>query len=60
MNRTILIEALNILTNWNQNRLIHCPDKNCDGMLLESEDTYTFKCSNCNCYWDEFTEWKKV
>ena len=32
---------------WTQNRVIHCPNKDCKGMLLENEYSYFLKCSDC-------------
>ncbi len=60
MDNKFLIEQLNKLINWKQNNTIHCKNTSCKGMLLESEDTYTFKCSDCGRYWDEYTKWKEL
>ena len=54
------MEDLDKITDWDQQNVIHCTARGCKGMLLESIETYTFKCSNCNKYWDSYTEWREV
>ena len=45
---------------WTQKEVIHCPDKNCKGMLL-THDLYTeHKCSDCGKYWISKVEWVEI
>jgi len=37
-----------MVDEWTQNQVIHCPIKDCKGMLLEHFQDYKFKCSDCN------------
>ena len=36
---------------WNQEEIIHCPWKDCKGMLLRHPYHFELKCSNCGRYW---------
>ena len=45
---------------WKQNFVIHCPDLECSGMLLQSDFYHTMKCSKCGKLWMELIEWKEV
>ena len=50
------LEELNELLNWQQNGVVHCPDRECKGMLLDHHLVYQLKCSNCGKYFDEVSE----
>lgn len=45
---------------WKQQNVIHCPNNECDGMLLESIYRHELKCSRCGKFWMEKTEWIEV
>jgi len=52
---------MNIEDEWTQSFMIHCPDKNCKGMLLDNPFKYELKCSECGKYFinkDTFVEVK--
>jgi len=45
---------------WEQMKIIHCPVKECKGMLLNSVYFHESRCSDCGKYFMEMTEWKEV
>ena len=45
---------------WHQERIIHCPDINCRGMLLQSDFYHEQKCSRCGKLWMEIVKFKEV
>ena len=45
---------------WEQMRIIHCPVNGCKGMLLNSVYFHESRCSECNKYFIERTDWKEV
>lgn len=45
---------------WHQDLVIHCPDINCKGMLLQSDFYHEHKCSKCGKLWLSITKWKEV
>lgn len=49
-----------INADWHQNFVLHCPVKNCKGMLLSSIYFHEMKCSKCEKYFVELTELKEV
>ena len=49
-----------IKNEWHQYAVIHCPDPNCDGLLLANPYYHPMKCSKCNKLWMEITTWKEV
>jgi len=60
MDNKILLEKLDKINNWEPLDIIHCKEPSCIGMLLESIDTYSYKCGDCGKYWDEYTTWKEI
>ena len=56
MNRTLLKD----ITDWSQQHIRHCPEDNCKGMLLCSDDTYYLKCSDCGKYWIAKKIWLEI
>jgi hypothetical protein len=36
------------MDHWKQTEILHCPEKNCKGMLLSNPDFNYHKCSNCH------------
>lgn len=48
---------LNKIKDWHQINVIHCRDPECKGMLLESNQSYHYKCSDCGKYWFETSNW---
>ena len=46
--------------DWHQSVTIHCPDHECDGMLLQSIYYHAMKCSKCGKLWMSKTEWIEV
>ncbi len=49
-----------IKPQWHQSYAIHCPDNDCDGMLLQSIYYHPMKCSKCGKLWMEITKWIEV
>ena len=45
---------------WHQSEVIHCPDHNCDGMLLQSIYYHEMKCSKCKKLWMNINTWVDV
>jgi hypothetical protein len=45
---------------WHQSCVIHCPDPNCDGMLLQSIYYHEMKCSRCKKLWMDINTWVDV
>lgn len=45
---------------WKQDLVIHCPDVDCKGMLLQSDFYHEMKCHRCGKLWMQVTEWKEV
>ena len=45
---------------WSQERVIHCPDNDCGGMLLESRYQPELKCSDCDRYFIEDKKFVEV
>ena len=45
---------------WHQSEVIHCPDPNCDGMLLQSIYYHEMKCSKCGKLWMDMNTWIDV
>lgn len=45
---------------WQQLRVVHCPDKECHGMLLQSPYTNHEKCSDCKKTFMEISEYKEI
>lgn len=41
---------------YNQTDIIHCPIKECKGMLLTNPYKHELKCSDCGKYFIEITE----
>jgi hypothetical protein len=50
-------EGNDIQPDWHQSEVIHCPDHECDGMLLQSIYYYPMKCSNCNKFLINVVRW---
>jgi hypothetical protein len=48
---------LNKIKSWKQNQIIHCPNNDCKGMLLDSIECHEYKCSDCGKYWWENSKW---
>jgi len=40
-----------ISPEWHQSYAVHCPDPNCNGMLLQSQYYHAEKCSKCGKLW---------
>lgn len=53
-------DGKDILPEWYQSEVIHCPDINCNGMLLSSIYYHPMKCSKCGKLWMEITKWVEV
>lgn len=45
---------------WQQMEIIHCPDSDCKGMLLQSDFKHEMKCSNCKKMFMEITRFEEV
>jgi len=45
---------------WQQSAVIHCPDNECSGMLLNNPYYHAFKCSKCGKLWMSITEFKET
>lgn len=45
---------------WQQLRVVHCPIKECHGMLLQSPYQHYEKCSDCNKYFMQISEYKEI
>jgi len=45
---------------WTQTSVIHCPNKNCKGVLLTNPLKHELKCSYCGKYFLLFCEYKEV
>lgn len=41
----------NIEPEWEQMQVVHCPDNDCNGMLLQSKYYHEEKCSKCGKIW---------
>lgn len=46
--------------NWTQNEIIHCPNKECKGMLLSNPYYLSYKCNNCKRNWIPSTYYEEV
>lgn len=46
--------------DWEQKEVIHCPDRKCNGMLLQHSLYYEMKCTNCNEFWIDQIIWHKT
>jgi len=44
--------------DWYQTSIKHCPNPQCKGMLLQSDEEDYYKCSNCEKHYEFFGEWK--
>jgi predicted protein tyrosine phosphatase len=53
-------EMIDPKPEWHQSEVIHCPDPNCDGMLLQSIYYHEMKCSKCKKLWMDLTTWVDV
>lgn len=51
---------MKIEPDWHQSVAIHCPDHECDGMLLQSIYYHAQKCSKCDKLWMEITKFVEV
>ena len=40
---------------WSQHNVIHCPEPNCKGMLLQNPYYHEMKCGTCGKFWMEIT-----
>lgn len=49
-----------IKSDWHQSYVIHCPDNNCNGFLLQSIYYHPMKCNKCNKLWMEISHWIEV
>ena len=45
---------------WTQLTVIHCPNKNCKGMLLSHDGCYELLCSDCGKYFMQKIEYIEV
>ena len=54
------MNKLDELNNWKQSSITHCPRKGCKGMLLDSEDTFILKCSDCKKCYMEITKYVEI
>ena len=45
---------------WHQASAIHCPDVDCEGMLLQSIYYHPMKCSKCGKLWMSIDKWVEV
>lgn len=45
---------------WEQTETIHCPARDCKGMLLTNKYRHEYKCSDCDKLWMPVTEWREV
>ncbi len=43
--------------DWKQERVVHCPDLKCKGMLFQSAFCHEEKCSDCGKYWIEINKY---
>jgi len=43
------------VADWHQSFVIHCPDYNCNGMLLQHPYYHEMKCGKCGKYWMEIS-----
>jgi len=46
--------------DWHQAYVAHCPDSECDGMLLHSIYYHAEKCSKCGKLWMLITQYEEV
>jgi hypothetical protein len=46
--------------HWHQDVVIHCPDSECEGMLLQSIYVTPMKCSKCGRLWVEISRLVEV
>ena len=44
------------VVEWKQTRIMHCPRRECKGMLLSSDHCHELKCGDCENYFIEITE----
>ena len=51
---------MEIKPKWHQSVAIHCPDRACDGMLLQSIYYHAQKCSKCDKFWMNVTKYVEV
>lgn len=49
-----------IKPEWQQVEVVHCPDTECDGMLLQSNYYHPMKCSKCGKLWMDITKFVEV
>jgi len=54
------VDGKDIEPEWKQMSVVHCPDADCDGMLLQSKYYHTEKCSKCGKLWDYFGKYHEV
>ena len=54
------VSIMDIEPKWKQDLVIHCPDLECTGMLLQSDFYHEMKCSKCGKLWMQLIEWKEV
>ena len=45
---------------WHQSYVAHCPDPNCNGMLLQSIYYHAEKCDQCGKLWLAITKYEEV
>lgn len=44
------------MEGWKQDFVVHCPKKECKGMLLQNDECHEMKCSDCGKYFIERSE----
>lgn len=46
--------------DWKQEKVVHCPNVDCNGMLFQSDFTNVEECSDCKKHWFEESKYVEV